>query len=342
MKFDVYYGRLATFFRVLCWFATLTAICYWLFIYSLNEDVCIIDNKKYYEHPSYVFPVLSVCFRNPFSTTQFQNETQEFNETEYIEFLKGDYFSKRLMEIDYHRIRLNISDYIDSYYIEWTNGTTRTHNYTEKPIKIFNQSFAGFWQRLRFYNCFALQTEPNINVTQFSVHFRNSLFPSSVKKQNHLVALLHYPNQLFMGYKTIKYWSTTKEANSSYSMRFLVKGAEVLQRRNKIFSPCIDGRHNYDEIIIQNNLNSVGCKPPYVGNHISKLPVCSNQENITRAMVVLKSGDYGSWPPCRSMEKIDYTYNEGTLKDTEWWNPGTFWINFSIFNPHFKEILQTR
>ena len=202
MKFDVCHSRFATFFRVLCWFATLMAICYWLFIYSLNEDVCIIDNKKYYDHPSYVFPVLSLCLRNPFSTSQLQNENQDFNETEYIEFLKGDYFSSGLMEIDYHRIRLNISDYIDKYYIEWTNGTTKTYNYTERRIKIFHQSFAGFWQRLRFYSCFALQMPPDINITQLSVLFRNSLFPSNVRKPFDWVVLLHHPNQLFMGYKT--------------------------------------------------------------------------------------------------------------------------------------------
>ena len=349
MNIGAYYGKFTKCFDYVCWIATLTAICYWIFKYSLNEDLCVIDDKKYYENPSDMFPVLSICLKNPFTNVQLQKKNQDFNGTEYLEFLQGEVFSTRLIEIDYNNIRLNISDYVDSYVLEWRNGTAKEYkNAIQIPyqtIQIFHQTFAGFWNPAgypAFYNCYGLQMPHDVEMTQFSVLFRNSIYPSSVRENYALLTLLHYPKQLFMSYRTIRYWTSRTSANSSYVMRFFVRGAEILQRRNKNLRSCDENWNDYDHNVLQEHLNKVGCRPPYVGNDVAELPICSNKEQMASAMLLLKSDDYGSRPPCRSMERIHYTFNEETMESTVWMNPGTFWINFSIFNPHFKEILQTR
>ena len=120
-------------------------ICYWIYRFGLNEDVCIIDYKKYYDIDSDMFPVLSLCIKSPFSKTKFRMRNQVINETLYIKFLKGEYFSTRYMETEYNDIRLNLSDYIDEYYIQWRNGSSRTHVYVNEPIELFIPTFAGFW-----------------------------------------------------------------------------------------------------------------------------------------------------------------------------------------------------
>ena len=342
---NVYRGRFHTFFHVICWGATLTVICYWIFIYSLNQDVGIIDYKHYYDQPTDVFPVLSICLRNPFSATEFRNKHQDLNETMYLSFLQGKYFSAGYMQIDYNDIRLNMSDYIESYLIEWRNGSESVYEYATKPIKIFDPSFAGFWflpGSPTFYNCYALQTPHDYDMTLFAILIRNTIFPSSIKSENYdMLTFLHYPNQLLVSYKTIKYWFASRDLNSSYSMRFQIRGIEVVHRRNKNGRPCNEEWNNYDHNIIRQHLDNVGCRPPYLGNDTSKVPLCNNKEQMARSLMRIRS-DYGSPPPCRSMEKVYYTYSAGDITKTLWGNPGTFWVNLQIFDPQFKEIFQTR
>ena len=345
IAYDVYYARFSTFFRFVCWIATLTLICYWISIYSLNQDLCIIDYKNYYEKPSDVFPILSICIRNPFEKSHFQGKHQDLNETSYVKFLLGEYSSPEFMEMDYNHIRLNLSDYIDNYYIELRNGNTSKHEYFKEHVKLFNPSFSGFWYAPgfpMFYNCYALETPNNSQIIQFSVELRKSMLPSIVKSENYdLLALLHYPGQLLMSYRTIRYWFSSIKPNSTVSMRFQIRQTEVVQRRNKDARPCNDDWHNYDYNIINQHMDNVGCRPPYLGNSTSKVPICSSREQMKNALMMLKS-DYGVSPPCRSMEKIYYTYSEGDVSNTVWGNPETFWINILYFNPQFKEILQTR
>ena len=58
--------------------------------------------------------------------------------------------------------------------------------------------------------------------------------------------------------------------------------------------------------------------------------------------MTLRSDGYGDQPPCRTMEKIDYEYSENDITDTIYAKKGSFWLNFSILSPHFKEIKQER
>ena len=41
--------------------------CVWIYGYSLNEDLSKVDNIPFYESKQDVFPVLSLCFKDPFS-----------------------------------------------------------------------------------------------------------------------------------------------------------------------------------------------------------------------------------------------------------------------------------
>ena len=49
-------------FKITCLFATFIAIGYWCYKFSLDEDICLIDYKTYYEEAEDSFPVMSLCF----------------------------------------------------------------------------------------------------------------------------------------------------------------------------------------------------------------------------------------------------------------------------------------
>ena len=342
MANDHDYGRFTMAFRVVCWIATLLVMSYWIFRYSLNQDISRIEYKKYYEKSSDVYPVLSLCLKNSFSKTKLQMTSQVLNETLYRQYLKGDYFSPKFMEVDYDDIRLNLSDFIDKYYFVWRNGSSSMHDFEKEPLKLFLPSFSGFWNA-KFYNCYALQTPHDIHLVQFEVLIRSTIFPDGVRSTNYdLLVILHYSNQLLVSYKNLKYAFSRQDAESTYSTRFHVKDVEIMQRRNKNSSPCKEDSQNYDNDILQHHIDYVGCRASYQGNFSSKVPLCSTKEQMAKASMTLRSDGYGDRPPCRTMEKIDYEYSENDITDTIYAKKGSFWLNFSILSPHFKEIKQER
>ena len=322
-------SKLGSVFNFSCWIATIALSTYWMYIFLGDENLVKVEYKKYFDDKKDVYPELSFCLKDAISEKKLSQTSSQLNVSTYLDFLKGRYFHPSMLNIKYEDIIKNMSDYIESYLIEWRNGSESVYEYATKPIKIFDPSFAGFWflpGSPTFYNCYALQTPHDYDMTLFAILIRNSIFPSSIKSENYdMLTFLHYPNQLLVSYKTIKYWFASRDLNSSYSMRFQIRGIEVVHRRNKNGRPCNEEWNDYDHNIIQQHLDNVGCRPPYVENDVSELPLCSNKEEMAGAMLLLKSDDYGSRPPCRSMERIHYTFNEETMESTVWMNPGTFW-----------------
>ena len=65
---DSTWKKLSLVFHGVCWIATTSVVSYWIYIFSLNEDLCVVDYKKYYQEKTDHYPVLSLCFENPFSS----------------------------------------------------------------------------------------------------------------------------------------------------------------------------------------------------------------------------------------------------------------------------------
>ena len=47
-------------FKLLCVLATIAMACFWFYEYNLDEDLCLVDYKKYYETKDDVIPVFSI------------------------------------------------------------------------------------------------------------------------------------------------------------------------------------------------------------------------------------------------------------------------------------------
>ena len=59
------WSRLLAFFQLICWTAALTLVVYWIYVFSQNEDLSVVEYRKYYETESDVFPMLTVCLKDP-------------------------------------------------------------------------------------------------------------------------------------------------------------------------------------------------------------------------------------------------------------------------------------
>jgi hypothetical protein len=132
-------------FHLVCWTSTISFISYWVYLFSLNQDLTVMDYKRYYDDASYKYPMLSLCLRAPFDTIKLQKMSTNVNATSYLEFLEGKHFSTEMLQYDYQNIIVNISEYVVNYWSAWRNTTEKSYTPTDYGIDQFKSTFAGFF-----------------------------------------------------------------------------------------------------------------------------------------------------------------------------------------------------
>ena len=326
-------------YDIACWTTTTCIIFYWIYLFSLDEDLTVMDYKSY-ESTNSSEPMLSLCFKNPFNKTKLKLTSPEINETSYLEFLNGTSFNKEMWQHDYTNITFDISEYVVKYWLEWRNGTTDVTNKLHNT-NLFRSTFSGFW-RHRFYKCYGIQMPDDENFQSIAILLKNDVFSAKIRPNVYdFFTLLHYPNQLLRSMRTIRYSWPMRTANTTYEMDFTVSGVEIIKRRNKNTQPCNPDWKIHDEIVQRKHSETVGCRAPYqeLG---PKIKLCSTKEEMIKAKFALRFDEYGNDPPCKAMESVTYSYREKELLNTKWDGNDNFWISNYIRNPNFKEILQTR
>ena len=65
-------------------------------------------------------------------------------------------------------------------------------------------------------------------------------------------------------------------------MLFTLQQFEILRRRNKENDPCIPDEENFDQIVLDDHLENVGCKTPFQISNKS-LRICDSKEKMKEA-----------------------------------------------------------
>ena len=330
-------------FRIFCVLAAVFMSAFWFHTYSLNHDLCLVDYKPFYETEEDLVPTQSFCLKNPFLQDRLLQE-YGLNESSYLSFLEGNYFSQQMLDIEYEKVTLDISDYITDYYILWTNETEVVYRHPHKlnPI-VTSISFNGFW-RNGFYRCFDLQVPKHRDISFFSVLVSNQVFRNNTRPiLDDFFTLIHYPNQLVTSILTKRTKWKQITSQSTYDMRFEINNIEILRRRNKNENPCNENWASYDDWIISRHERAVGCRTPYHHRLKNSLSICATQEKIRRARFVLSVDAMNKYiPPCKSMKTVHYRYRETDLAGTKWAGNGKFWFSIVLETQGLKEIQQSR
>ena len=337
------YNRIEIFFSCICWITAISFTAFCLYIFSKNEDLCTVRFIKYYTSQEDVFPSLSLCFKNPFAEKHLGTNTNEVNETFFLHFLKGKYFVPTLASIEYENVTTDISKHIVEYWIQYRDGyTSDLHHYFENESNvIFDTSYVGFWSG-NFYQCSSMQVPPDENIQAFFVLLSDKIFRSGQMSGDYgFLTFLHYPNQLLRSSQFVKMDWPDRKTNDTFVMRFKINAVEVLRRRNKGNEPCNEDWANYDGNMLVTHTKAVGCKAPYQRPNADIKP-CISKDEMKKSMFQIRADDYGQIPPCKSMEKVLYTYEQHTFgDDSEWKGVGEFWVGV-YFGQDFKEITEVR
>ena len=240
---------------------------------------------------------------------------------------------------------MKLKDYLIGYYVYYVNGTERNLSALEgKDFFRTSTSYNGFIHQ-RFFKCFSFQLKMTQRIRIISLRIKQDIFQNHSRAEYYsFITLIHYPNQLLRSSGSMKRaWKDRKNNNVEYSMWFTVNGMEVVNRRNTKHTPCIENWKNYDSELLQRHVSDIGCKSPYQSSINSSVPLCNNKTGMLRAKLGPdQHEEIGLQPPCRSVEKIEYSYVEHELNASVWSGQGNFWIELIFTYQRFREITQSR
>ena len=307
----------------------------WLYRFLLDEDSVKIDLKPFTLFDGQ-YPMLSFCHEDPF----IESKLKEFNNTlsgkQYREFLKGEKYYNEIKDINFDDVTLNMADFYLGDRIQFKNGS-----YIESIAPNFNHekpqvTFTGFWGSL-FYKCFSLRTNlRDYNWLHFM--FNSSMYPNGIRP--HLgfpiVVIPHLPNQLTVSGPNAEWVWKERNKKQEHQKDFAVRNMEILKRRNKKNDPCILDNLNFDQTIVNDHMDMVGCKAPYQrGNKGFK--TCDSKEKMAEASADL-IGKTKPKKACTSIASIGFVTQETDIN-----SKGSDWFHVVLVLPdQYKEIVMVK
>ena len=295
-----------------CIFEAICLICTSIFIvrgidrYLDDNDVTIIETQAYKDNNIDIMPAISLCFPQEFKDSTFQKLGFNVTGQNYKKFLVGEYFDESMLSIEYDDVTTNISEYLIQYAVGFNNGTDMI-NITQNIL--WKAPYSTFsWKNWEYFvKCFTLEIT-NVSVYEFGWELDRGIFPNGTRSQSGgFATLFHYPNQILASINSMTRIWPTKTSEENYWMEFDIKGMNVFHRRYKAgFNNCVREWRNYDALLLERRIESVGCRTPYQSTK-HNFPICDSQEKMRKAMFPLKAGNLA---PCRTIEKIDYQESE--------------------------------
>ena len=319
-------------FNVFCFMITFGLISFWGYKFFMNEDLSVVEYSEY-DNDKDGNPYLphTLCFRNPFLAPDktHLNQSQKLNIEKY---LSGDE-SVDLSDLDYKDTALNLSDYVQQYYIRSRNGTHSYFQVSEYKHDTIHDSFNGIWLG-KFIRCFTL-IAPNNDVAVLAILFNNSVHDQGTRPILwDFFVMFHYPNQILRSSLFNKYfWPSARDVNgSTYEMVFTVENVEIFRRRKD----CNPNYQTYDQQVMEYMVDKVGCSPPYYDTKMDK-PTCTTSKQLKEfANRIYLSKNHGLDPPCKSLEFMTFKYDEIDYKGTAYDSGGNFWLSLVVPNLIFK------
>ena len=307
-------------FKLLCVVVAFAVIIYWVHksVFE-DEDLCLVDYKPFEKSKDVVFPILSMCFLNPFIDSKLKEINPSITVTSYYQYLKGEKFDEMFYGIDYKNVTLSLSDYYLFTRISWKNGSVKFYYdlSTTEVVKPLNVTFNGFAFGM-FYKCFG--TEVNEKY-QKDIKYMSQMFKQNEyidrASGHYFMIVSHYPKQLLqIGHNYKTFLSDRQHYNKSYALRFKVTYMEILKQRNKRKDPCTTRWKEFDDLVLNKHSDTIGCYAPYqmTPNH-HQLPICSTKTKLKESMYelnIVKNKYYP--PPCQSMPNIVVDMDELDLR----------------------------
>ena len=298
-------------------------IGYWAYKYEIDDrDIGVVDYISLQASSNIKFPVLTICFINPIVEHKLNYvSNNSINVSRYIQYLKGEIWSKELERVDYQYVTLDLNDYFESMFEEWTNSSIMR----ESSLPLYHRNtFSGFFREL-FMKCFTIDIdiENNRYVKNTLLHYNRtrlikdwSNISESTQTYNagkwEYRKKVHYPGQFLLG-NDPKLSNPHLDKDPFLSFDAFITDVEILERRNSRNKKCSKSKNNYDEIILRAHLSKHGCRPPYLVMN-DEYPLCNSPEKIKASKFLYSTAKHIDYPKeCVRMPKVKFEGDEHNL-----------------------------
>ena len=297
-------------FDLACFATAFGMTVFWLYKFGQDEDLVQVKLKPFETLSYEQRPMLSFCFWNPFIESELKRYNMTLNGQLYREAISGEREYIGIEKIDFGDVTLNLTDFYLDDFIIFRNGT---YLYGASPNflnALPTVTYSGYYNK-EFRKCYGLSFEYT-NASYVAFGFNSSVFPNSIREKNAKFSThFHLPNKFMMD-ENVEKLSWHKRTNrKAYTMNFKLRQLEIVRKRNKRSDPCISDDLNYDEIILTEHLEKVGCKAPYQKT-TKDLAICNSKDTLYGAKYDAREFQ-NSRAACTSASTITFTYEEVDL-----------------------------
>lgn len=334
------YLNVVSFFQFLCIISAITLGILCILEFVKDEDLTEVSFKRFNEDEESIYPEITICMSDAYLGNKLNMFGEDITETAYERFLKGQLWDDRMLDIDYNNVTLDIEDYL----IETCIKQKFTGDCT-----VFNATVSVFVNQLR--KCFTIHNPLKTNMLFVEAKLRAALFPKFIRPLDfRFVVRFSFPKQIFRSAVAVfGNWPDRTNATKSFVMDFRMYTMQVVSHRNKSSKPCYDWR-NYDELVFEEMVNEVGCRPVYwyKGN---SLPKCKTKDEMKYFADTFYERYFPidqntrNIPPCLEVQYVQIDHKDlgrdnideqdaitqGNLTDSDAWFKIRFWYRSTSF-----------
>ena len=298
-------------FKLLCIITASIMVGYWIYKYSSNEDISIIEYKSFKEFDSLSLPAMSICISKPFL---IKNGTLDNNRNvkieSYLKYLRGDNgLYQNYQNVSYEQVSIDILDYLDvikvyqklsDKQIGW-NFTCSNPN--DCPFVRFKNNFNGFFDDSLF-KCFEMKVKIQYSKSvRFVILEIKKKFEDVVRQSKGIFVRFSYPGQLLLDFTADQLLWRNRNITKTFTT-FKLASIEMLQRRNKRNKICLSNSKSYDDLKQKDIIEKVGCKAPYHNLNIDT-PICKDSTKLAKFDGVdMERGNFP--PPCEEIPQVSF------------------------------------
>ena len=260
---------------------------YWIHKYAKNQDNTIIEYKSYRNSNSEHLPAMSICFVNPFVTSNVSSGNNNNSRSKgFLRYLQGkEDFNKYYGDILYNIKAFNISHYLEKvgvfHYLtdELGNDLYKIYsNLDDCPFLTFENNFNGLYGGM-FAKCFELKIKKKYsnNVKLVVMYFKET-FLDILSASEAVGIIFSFPGQMLLEF-SFDHILRKNPNETDATQYFKMDSIEMIKRRNKKNDRCLENSMDYDDLRILQAVEKAGCKAIY-HNILDDIPICENYDRL--------------------------------------------------------------
>ena len=303
------------FFKLACFATAFAMTVLWLHKYSLDEDIVQFDIKSF-DLKEEEYPMLSFCLIDEFIfiESKLKNYHETLTAKEYMDILSGMKSYIKEKKINFDDVTFDLADFLLHVDILFKNGSFAPTMHPDSYQDILKLTYSGFAIK-HFIKCFGFQPKFT-NIFQLVLTFNASVYPDGIRPSSGLSTgvALHLPNQISLAGNYFKYTWPKRNDKKRYSMEVKLQQIDLFRRRSKRNDPCTDTL-NFDQTILDEHLQNIGCKAPYQKTNKS-LETCDSKKKMLDA----KFDPFLDEIPkkaCTSASALSFSYDEPDWRGTD-------------------------